>query len=165
MTIPPDFKPLTEMADFTETRPGMGGRPAHAPTDQTRAMVVLLHGMGANESDISKVIGITRNTLRKHYEEELEAGKAKMDAHVYTALYKGIAKLDAGLIKYYMNNRLGWSEKAQINVDTTIALAAMPVPAFNRLLEEFASKGPTIDGQVVVQDGPLLPAPIPVEPE
>ena len=94
--LPPDFKPLTELADFT--RPA-NGRPEHVPTDQTRAMVTLMAGMGSNETQIAFVIGIARGTLRKHYDEELDSGSAKMDYHVYGAAYKAISKGKTDMIR------------------------------------------------------------------
>ncbi len=103
---PPEFKPLAEMADFTERTPGLGGRPSHAPTEQTRALVALMSGMGATQGDIVLVIGIDQKTLRKHYEHELNAGRPQMDVHFYTAMYKGISKGKTDLIKYYGDRRV-----------------------------------------------------------
>lgn len=123
---PPEFKPLTELANFSERTPGMGGRPEHRPTDQTRALVTLMGGMGANETDISHVIGISRNTLRKHYEEELAAAPARMDYHVYSAMYKGIAKGKTDLIKLYLERRKGWKADdvdPNVNVNVSVTLS------------------------------------------
>lgn len=120
---PPEFKPLTELADFKAY--GGQGRPQHAPTDQTRALVTLMGGMGANETDISLVIGISRNTLRKHYEEELNAAPARMDYHVYSAMYKAISKGKTDMIKLYLERRKGWKDdpvdpNVGVNVTVTI---------------------------------------------
>lgn len=124
--LPPDFKPLTELASFSERTPGMGGRPTHTPTDQTKALVTLMVGMGANETDISLVIGISRNTLRKHYEDELAAGAAKMDYHVYSAMYKAIAKGKTDMIKLYLERRKGWKDEdvdPGVNVNVSVTLS------------------------------------------
>lgn len=124
--LPPDFKPLTELASFSERTPGMGGRPEHRPTDQTRALVTLMGGMGANETDISNVIGISRNTLRKHYETELEAAPARMDYHVYSAMYKAIAKGKTDMIKLYLERRKGWKADdvdPGVNVNVSVTLS------------------------------------------
>lgn len=77
-------------------------------------MVALMTGMGAKEQDIASVIGVCRNTLRNHYPDELATGRAKMDFHFYSALYKGIAKGKADLIKYYGDKVLKWKSDEEI---------------------------------------------------
>lgn len=116
-----EFKPLTERADFASY--GHNGRPQHAPTDQTKALVTLMAGMGANETDISHVIGISRNTLRKHYGPELDSGPAKMDYHVYGAMYKAISRGKTDMIKLYLERRKGWKEdKHDVNVAVSVSV-------------------------------------------
>lgn len=120
---PPEFKPLSELTPLFERTPGMGGRPTHVPSDQTKALVTLMAGMGANETDISHVIGISRNTLRKHYEAELASGPAKMDYHVYGAMYKAISRGKTDMIKLYLERRKGWKEEKQdVNVAVSVSV-------------------------------------------
>ncbi len=137
------------------------GRPPHTPTEQERALVVLMSGMGANEAAIGAVIGVSRNTLRKHYEGELVTGRAKMDAHVFKALYSGIAKGKTDLIKLYLERKVpGWKADAPdpaagVNVAVHLTLSDMirqisstPItqkPDFARLKAEREAQGMTID--------------------
>lgn len=135
------------------------GRPPHAPNDQERALVTLMAGMGANEAAIGAVIGVSRNTLRKHYEDELANGKAKMDAHVFKALYKGIEKGKTDLIKLYLERKCGWKADAPdpgagVNLAVHLTLSDMvrqissspqPKPDFARLKREREAEGMTID--------------------
>ncbi len=139
-----------------------GGRPKHEPTDINKKMVILARGVRMKVEEIAAYIGISRDTLDKYYKEELAHGKVMCDLRVADALMTGIANGDSSLIKYYMNNQMGWADK--VNVDSTITIDAMPVPTFNRLIADLATKRPTIDGEVVVQDGPVLPAPVHTEP-
>jgi hypothetical protein len=116
---------MTEFKSLTQLDPSLtlGGRPEHLPTDQTRALVTLMAGMGANETDISHVIGISRNTLRKHYGPELASGPAKMDYHVYGAMYKAISRGKTDMIKLYLERRKGWKEEKQdINVAVSVSV-------------------------------------------
>ncbi len=48
------------------------GQPPHAPTSQQRKMVESMSAYGIPQDDISKVIGISIDTLAKHYREELD---------------------------------------------------------------------------------------------
>lgn len=124
-----EFKPLSQMVPLCPHIPGsgsgLGGRPEHRPTDQTRALVTLMAGMGANDTDISLVIGISRPTLTKYYAEQLAAAAAKMDFHVYSAMYKAIAKGKTDMIKLYLERRKGWKAddvdpSVNVNVSVTI---------------------------------------------
>ncbi len=86
--------------------PSKNGRPFHAPTEERRACVLLMAGMGAGQNDIASRLRIGIHTLRRDYAEELAAGKAEMDAEAYAALRRGIQKDDAALIKYYLDRRV-----------------------------------------------------------
>lgn len=145
--------------DSTENELSIG-RPPHAPNEQERALVVLMSGMGANEAAIGAVIGVSRNTLRKHYSDELANGKAKMDAHVFKALYRGIEKGKTDLIKLYLERKVpGWKPDAPdpgagVNVAVHLTLSDMirqissspkPKGDFSRLKAERAAEGLTID--------------------
>lgn len=113
-----DLVPLIEMADFV-TGFKKNGRPEYEPTPQLRAMVVLMVGMGAGQKDVAKAIGISDTTLRKHYQAELDEGKARMDAHVFRALFKAIGKGDAQLIKLYLERMCadsGWKPDSPSNI-------------------------------------------------
>lgn len=122
-----EFKPLSQMVPiFAPDTEGKGGRPAHVPTDQMRALVTLMAGMGANDTDISLVIGISRPTLTKHYAEQLAAAAAKMDFHVYSAMYKAIAKGKTDMIKLYLERRKGWKADdvdPGVNVNVSVTLS------------------------------------------
>ncbi len=88
-----------------------------------------------------------------------------MDMKVADAFVKGIAKGDSALIKYYMNNQMGFVEKAAtINVENNLTLQAIPIPEFNRLMAEVATRPAPASGKIIEQDGSLLPAPVCAEP-
>ena len=49
------------------------GRPAHAPTDETRALVLEMVSTGRNVADMAVALSISQPTLRAHYAVELSA--------------------------------------------------------------------------------------------
>lgn len=57
------------------------GRPEHAPTAALRRKVSIAAGGGMTHEDIATALGISRETLRKHYRQELsiEAQKRRME--------------------------------------------------------------------------------------
>lgn len=64
------------------------GTQAHEPTDATRQTVQLHATVGTDQHIIARVLGISKNTLRKHYMDELELATAKANATVGGSLYK-----------------------------------------------------------------------------
>jgi len=70
------------------TERNKGGRPEFRPTSAQRREVARLRMVGMEMIDISRVIGCSEPTLRKHFDDELSSGYAKRRAAVYEALEK-----------------------------------------------------------------------------
>ena len=49
------------------------------PTDAQRALVESAAAFGLTQADIANQLGIQEKTLRKHFREELNSGKFKVD--------------------------------------------------------------------------------------
>lgn len=69
-------------------KPNKGGLPAHVPTEQTRNLVALSMLNDMTHKQAAQLVGINEETLRKHYANELEHGKAQMLARVSANLYR-----------------------------------------------------------------------------
>ena len=88
----------------------------HEPTEITRKQVEALAGYGIPEADISRVIGISENTLRKHYAGELSSGHVRANAAVAQNLFKiatGTGREAVTASIFWLKVRAGWSEYAQ----------------------------------------------------
>ena len=104
------------------------GRPSHQPTKQTQELVRTLYIAGWNEERISRVVdgGIAPHTLRKHYRDQLDVGKAQVDAMVTQSI---VLQALGGLPRpgeplnwkeastsaaiFYAKTRMGWKEPPQ----------------------------------------------------
>jgi hypothetical protein len=106
------------------------GRPAFQPTDEQRQNVEIMVGLGITEEKICLVVRdrrdkpICRNTLRKHFQKELETGATKLNARVGHFMVATIfgARPPAGttpitdervrgrLGELYLKARLGWRD-------------------------------------------------------
>jgi len=64
------------------------GRPEHVPTAETRERVEILVAARMPSWQIAKALGIAEPTLRFHYAEEMEGGRARKTAAVLEALYR-----------------------------------------------------------------------------
>jgi DNA-binding XRE family transcriptional regulator len=88
-------------------------RKPHEPTDKDRKQVTLMAGIGLTHDQIAKIIGISDETLRKYYAEELELAAAKMNAQVAQNLYSIATSKGAGAVAsaiFWMKSRGGWRE-------------------------------------------------------
>lgn len=89
------------------------GRPAHAPTEESRAMVESLSGFGIPQDEIARLVGIDPKTLRLHYAAEIELGGIKATAKVAQNLFNMACRptregLQAAI--FWLRVRAGWSE-------------------------------------------------------
>lgn len=64
------------------------GRPPYVPDERTRGKVETLAAMGLPQTNIARKLGIDPKTLREHFREELDMGKAEANFAVVQTLYK-----------------------------------------------------------------------------
>lgn len=60
---------------------------SHVPTAKSRQGVMYAAGLGLSQEAIAKVMGIHMDTLRSHYEEELQSARHVMMSDIQTNLY------------------------------------------------------------------------------
>jgi len=108
----------------------MRGRPAFQPTDEQRKNVEVMVGLGIPEEKIRLVVRdrrdkpISRNSLRRHFNRELQTGATKLNAQVGNFMVSTIfgAKPPNGVTpirdervrgrlgELFLKARLGWRE-------------------------------------------------------
>lgn len=66
----------------------LGGRPDHEPTDATRARVSVLADNRVPRVAIAADLGISKNTLKKHYARELLASDVKVKSMIGNTLLR-----------------------------------------------------------------------------
>lgn len=91
------------------------GRPAFKPTPAQRRKVSVAAGAGMSHEEIALGLGIARNTLEKHFEQELSVGAYSRRLEVLDAMHRTAVKGNVAAQKAY--------------VALTPAVAAPPVPA------------------------------------
>ena len=92
--------------------------PPHAPTDQTRALVLEWAVGGQTHSDIAEGIGISLPTLYKYYREELSQGEDCMIEAVKGALFKSAMEGSNTAQIFILKVRAGWVERNKLEVST-----------------------------------------------
>lgn len=87
------------------------GRPAHKPTPAQIAEVEAYAVVGVPHHEISKLIGIDTKTLLKHYQHQLDTGKAKANAQVAKTLFKQAISGNTAAAIFWMKAQAGWRER------------------------------------------------------
>lgn len=67
---------------------GKGGRPPHQPTVASRGLVAALKGTGFTDQGVANAMGLSLNTLKAHYADDLAQGKERAQAKVAATLFQ-----------------------------------------------------------------------------
>ena len=65
-------------------------RPVWTPTDAQRRQAETMAAYGIPEADIARVLGVSKPTLRKHCDTELDTGATRANSKVADFLFYGI---------------------------------------------------------------------------
>lgn len=94
-----------------EEEPKRGrGRSKWNPSDDTRKLVENMAGIGMTIIDIAIICEVEENTLRNNCLEEIERGRAMMNAVVMGKLYEQIKANNYKAIEFWLKTRCGWYE-------------------------------------------------------
>jgi hypothetical protein len=103
------------------TEPKKLGRPPHKPTDATRQTVSLHATVGTRQEVIAEILGISTDSLQRHYRSELDTSREKANASVGGALFKKAMSGDTASMIFWMKTRARWRETVDIsNEDGTL---------------------------------------------
>lgn len=91
----------------------LGGRPPFVPTKEQRITVEMMASFGIPQDDIAKVLGISKPTLREHFREELDVGKARTITKVAASLVRQALAGNVTAMIFYLKCQAGWRESPQ----------------------------------------------------
>lgn len=87
----------------------------HTPTDATRQIVAVLSAHRIPVPAIGRAIGISENTLRKHYQDEINEGRGIADAQVITCAYRmAVSGMHPAMTMFWLKTQLGWREVTRV---------------------------------------------------
>ena len=85
-------------------------RRRHQPTPGDLKYVEALASYGVPEANIARVVGISLETLRKHYADQLENGQTRTNAVVAGFLFAAAKRGSVPAMMFWLRCRAGWSE-------------------------------------------------------
>ena len=93
----------------------------HEPTAATRGAVKSMTAYGIPQDEIARSLGITANTLRKHYGEEIATAATKANARVAQTLFKMATDINhkscAASAMFWAKTRMGWRETTHVEAE------------------------------------------------
>lgn len=115
------------------------GRAAYEPTEKDRKTVELMTAAGIEQEAMCKCLGISQDTLAKHYRTELDTAAERANAQVAATLFKRATSTSdpSGVTAaiWWTKTRMKWKEKSEtaltgadggaIKVEDASALQAM----------------------------------------
>lgn len=90
---------------------GKRGPKKHEPTSEQRTIVQMGAALGLPQVEIAREIGISDESLRKYYRDELDQGMFKANMKVGGALFNKAIGGDTTAMIFWAKTRMGWSEK------------------------------------------------------
>ena len=87
------------------------GRPRHQKNQTTQNEVYKLSVVGTRYEDIALVLGISNDSLKKYYKDELQKGRIEANAAVAGTLYEKAKQGDTPSMIFWLKTRGQWSEK------------------------------------------------------
>lgn len=96
------------------------GRKPYEVTEELRSQVRTLAGYGLSMKQIGDVIGMDRNTVAKHFEQDIEKGKSLAFTQATNALFSNIKKGKEASIFFYLKTQWGWKETQKTELSAEI---------------------------------------------
>lgn len=88
-----------------------GGERYHKPDDKSRRVVIEAVGLGMQQKNVARMLGICVRTLRKHYREELDIAVDSINFDVARALYQRASSGKDTIASIFMlKSRAGWKD-------------------------------------------------------
>jgi hypothetical protein len=111
-------KPVAKKEDGRKNNGGArenAGRMPFEPTDSERKQVEAMSGYGLPIEQIAVLVrhGIDTDTLRKHFAQELIAGKAKANSGVGRTLFQKAMGGDTAAMIWWSKTQMRWKEVQQ----------------------------------------------------
>ena len=97
-----------------------GAMTTHVPTAETRRQVSLCMTMGMTQPQIGMLLGVTDDTIRKHYRDEIETGKSQMSMSIANNLFNIATDPDhKGTVTaaiFWLKAQAGWRDVVRTEV-------------------------------------------------
>ena len=85
------------------------------PTEDQREMVIGLKAVGTTDERIAEILGISADTLTKHFRYEIENGLKSVLGRIANNLFRQALNGDTTAAIFILKTRAKWSERIEID--------------------------------------------------
>ena len=117
------------------------------PTAEQRAIVEQMATYGIPADEIAVVVagGIDEETLRRHFQRELESGIVKSNTQVAEALFKLATEGNATAAIFWAKTRMGWKDASAADLEGSVAMRTMTDEQIDNRLAQLLRKAGITD--------------------
>lgn len=101
----------------TATPSSKGGRPSYKRDTDRAFEVALFLGTGCKHEAVAYYFGISVNTLKRHYPNEVAMGRELNEIFWVGSLAAAAKKGSVDAIKFALSRKFGWTEKHTLTVN------------------------------------------------
>lgn len=105
-------------------------------TRKEMLLVRFMHIAGCTQDTIAAELGISRTSLRKYFEEELERGESILNSQMVGAIFSSAMKGNFQAQKFWAMCRMGWKETTAVehsgNVTPVLNIIRKEEAAYDR---------------------------------
>ncbi len=111
------------------------------PTEASHKLAHQLLGLGTKQADVAMIMGMSVNTLVKHYPEEIKNAAAQVNAQVKTNLF-AMTKHNVAAAIFWLKNRDKdeWKDRHDVVASGTFSWAAQVEAADKKAQEPNGKK-------------------------
>ena len=114
------------------------GNPAHIKTEENCRFLEKMAGMGLTQKHAGYILGISEDTIQRHYKDEWARGKAKAHLKIASKLFDMAMSGNVACLTFWAKTQMGWREVQRI--DATVGTEAEKTIVFSWLGEEEHAK-------------------------
>lgn len=141
-------------ATKSEAKRNKPGRPAYKPTTEGRKFVGEMCAGGLTIIQISRVMGIGKDCLQRHFKEELATSRIYAHARVAQTAYEMAVSGEYPVMTIWWTKcQMGWREPEKVLPERP------PIRIIERVIVDVAKGAKLINGEAKDTDRTYLPAP------
>lgn len=81
----------------------------HIPTDKNHHMVEAMAAVGTPSEDMATMLGISKDTLERHYMDTIKAGRVKANLQIGRKIHAQALEGDTALLIWWTKTRMRWA--------------------------------------------------------
>lgn len=113
------------------------------PRPELANQIGLLVAIGTTQEQIARMLKMSKETLHKHYTDDLDLGSAKAGAVVGGKIFEAAKRGEAWACTLWAARRMGWKEQSQVDLSGSLNITGAKDDLAKRIAGTLAAKPAT----------------------